>query len=274
MKALFNVLCIVIILVAAIIFAFKTHFLLGIALVLLLLGFAIFRARANYYAFRGTNLFSKGEYEQALVWFKKAYDSKPCPEAHQIGYAYILMRTGNAKQAEQILKQLQQTMNNKDNRIRAQCNLATSYWLQGRKEECLVLLEEVFELYKNSLIYGNLGYFKILNGDVEAALAFNLESYAYNSDDKTIIDNLALNYYLLGQIEQAEEIFAQLMPKSPNFADPHYYYALTLKQQGKTEEAIEQIQVALGKDLAFITPITRDEIEHAALQWKAAIEVL
>jgi Flp pilus assembly protein TadD len=187
MKALINVLSIIIILVTALIFAFKTHYLLGIDLVLLLLGFALFRARANYYALRGAGLFNKGENEQALVWFKKAYDSKPCPEAHQIGYSYILMRTGNAKQAEPILKQIQHTTKSKDNRIQAQSNLATSYWLQGRKEECLSLLEEVFEEYKNSLVYGNLGYFKLLNGDVEAALAFNLEAYAYNSDDKTYL---------------------------------------------------------------------------------------
>jgi Flp pilus assembly protein TadD len=266
MKALINVLSIVIIIFMALIFAFKTHYLLGIALVLLFLGFALFRARANYYALRGTGLFNKSEYEQALVWFKKAYDSKPCPEAHQIGYGYILMRTGNAKQAEPILKKIQHTTKKRDNRIQAQSNLATSYWLQGRREECLALLEEVFEQYKNSLIYGNLGYFKLLNGDFEAALAFNLEAYAYNSDDKTIIDNLAYNYYLLGQMEQAEEIFAQLVPKSPKFADPHYFYALTLEKQGKFEAAIEQIQLALSKDAAFITPITRDEIEQVALR--------
>jgi Flp pilus assembly protein TadD len=266
MKVLINVLSIVIILVIALIFAFRTHYLLGIALILLLLGYVIFRARANYYALRGTGMFNKGDYEQALVWFKKAYDSKPCPEAHQIGYGYILMRSGNAKQAEPILKQIQHKTKNKDNLIQAQCNLATSYWLQGRKEECLSLLEEVFEQYKNSLVYGNLGYFKLLNGDFEAALAFNLEAYAYNSDDKTIIDNLAYNYYLLGQMEQAEEIFAQLVPKSPKFADPHYFYALTLEKQGKFEAAIEQIQLALSKDAAFITPITRAEIEQVALR--------
>jgi Flp pilus assembly protein TadD len=272
MKSIVNVISIIIIVIMALVFAFKTHYLLGIALVLLLIGFSLFRARANYYAIRGTGLFNKGEFEQSLIWFEKAYESKPCPEAHQIGYGYILMRTGNAKQAEQVLKQIQNRTNNKDNRIQAQCNLATSYWLQGKNEECLALLEEVFEQYKNSLVYGNLGYFKLLNGDIEAALTFNLEAYAYNADDKTIHDNLAYNYYLLGQMDQAEELFALLIPKAPKFADPHYFYALTLEKQGKLNTAAEQIQIALNKDIAFITPITRDEIEQAALRLNVSSE--
>nr|WP_162463188.1 tetratricopeptide repeat protein [Paenibacillus psychroresistens] len=272
MKAIINVISIIIIVIVALVFAFKTHFLLGIALVLLLIGFAAFRGRANYYAIRGTKLFSSNEFEQSLVWFKKAYESKPCPEAHQIGYGYILMRTGNAKQAEQVFKQVLRTTKNKDNRIQAQCNLATSYWLQGRNEECLVLLEEVFEQYKNSLVYGNLGYFKLLNGDFESALAFNQEAYAYNGDDKTIVDNLAYNYYMLGQLEQAEEMFALLIPKSPKFADPHYFYALTLEKLGKLDEAAEQIQIAQSKDIAFITPIIRAEIDQAALRLNVSSE--
>jgi tetratricopeptide (TPR) repeat protein len=272
MKSLVNIISVVIILVIAMIFAFRIHILLGIAFALLLVGYYIYRSRANFYALRGSNAYGKGDTEQAIIWFKKAYDSKPCPESHQISYGYILLRTGKAEQAEPLFQHLIRTTKSKDIRIQSQCNLATTYWLQAKKVECLELLAEVFEQYKNSLVYGNFGYFKILIGDVEAALAFNLEAYAYNSDDKTIIDNLAYNYYLLGQMDEAEEKFAQLIPKSPKFADPHYFYALTLEKQGKMEEAIEQIQIALNKDIAFITPITRAEVEQKALSWDLTID--
>lgn len=272
MKSLVNIISVVIILVIAMIFAFQIHVLLGIAFTLLLLGYYIYRSRANYYALRGSNAYGKDDTDQAIIWFKKAYDSKPCPESHQISYGYVLLRTGKAEQAEPLFQNLIRTTKSKDIRIQSHCNLATTYWLQGKKAECLELLAEVFEQYKNSLVYGNFGYFKILNGDVEAALAFNLEAYAYNSDDKTIIDNLALNYYLLGQMDQAEEKFAQLIPKSPKFADPYYFYALTLERQGKTEAAIEQIQRALSRETAFITPITRDEIEQTALRWNLTVD--
>jgi Flp pilus assembly protein TadD len=271
MKSFLNVMSIVIIVVIGTIFAFRTHVVLGIAVILLLIGFSIYRARSNFYAVRANAAFSKGELEQSLHLFKKAYDSKPCPENHQISYCYILLRAGNTEEAEKILKQLEKTTKSRDIRIQAKCNLATTYWLQGNKEQCMTLLEEVFDEIKNTLIYGNFGYFKLLNGDPEAALVFNLEAYAYNADDKTIVDNLALNYYFLGQIEQAEGIFKKLMLLSPKFAEPHYYYALTLNQLGKTEEAIEQLQQALGKELAFITPISREEIKQVAVEWNVDI---
>src|SRR5665647_68688 len=191
MKTLVNVISIVVILFGTMIFAFRIHILLGIGLILLVLAYYIYRSRAVYYALRGSKAFSNGETDQSLIWFKKAYDSKPCPENQQVSYGYVLLRTGNEEQAESIFQNLMRTTKSKEVRIQAQCNLATAYWLQGKKVECLELLNKVFEQYKNSLIYGNLGYFKILNGDVEEALEFNLEAYAYNSDDKTIIDNLA-----------------------------------------------------------------------------------
>jgi tetratricopeptide (TPR) repeat protein len=96
-----------------------------------------------------------------------------------------------------------------------------------------------------------------------------LEAYAYNADDLTILDNVALNYYELGQWTLAEETYQKLMLKSPKFAEPYYYYAQTLKQLGKTGEAIEQINLAATKTLSFVTPLTKEQIEQEVLQLRA-----
>jgi tetratricopeptide (TPR) repeat protein len=274
MKALVKPLLVIVGLLIVIIIAFKVHILLGFGLILLLIGGAVYTSRSSLYALRGSRAFANGNTEQALVWYKKAYASKPCPDKHQIGYGYLLMRSGDPLQAEHVFLYLLQTSKSRDTRVQTQCNLATAYWLQGKKDEGLALLEEVFEHYKNTLVYGNLGYFKILHGNfLEDALAFNLEAYSYNADDHTILDNVALNYYLLGQTEQAEEMYRKLMHKSPKFAEPYYYYSLTLKQQGKTEAAIEQINLALEKKLSFVTPLTHDQIEQEALQLKASVRI-
>jgi Flp pilus assembly protein TadD len=269
MKAFIKPLLIIVGLLIVIIIAFNVHKLLGFAVILLLIGIMLYTSRASLYALRGSRAFAKGELKQALVWYKKAFTSKPCPDKHRVGYGYLLMRSGDLKQAEQVLKQLLQATKTRDTRVQTQCNLATCYWLQGKKSEGLALLEEVFEQYKNTLVYGNLGYFKLLHGDLDEALAFNLEAYSYNADDQTILDNVALNYHLLGQTDQAEEMFQKLMLKSPKYAEPYYYYSQTLQQLGKTELAIEQINLALKKDLSFVTPITREQIEQEAGQLNA-----
>lgn len=69
--------------------------------------------------------------------------------------------------------------------------------------------------------------------DLNESLEFNLEAYAFNNDDQTILDNCALNYYMLGKMTEAEAMFEKLMSKSPKRAEPYYYYALTLNKLGK-----------------------------------------
>ncbi|MFH5187412.1 tetratricopeptide repeat protein [Paenibacillus sp. TAB 01] len=264
MKLLLKLALTGVVLVLIMIIAFRLHTLLGWGLIIVLIGAMVYTSRSSYYAIRGSSAFAADQFEQALAWYRKAYASKPCPEKHQIGYAYLLMRTGKPEQAEAVLQKLLGRTVNHEIRMQARCNLATAYWLQGKRGESVKELEGVFEQYKNTLVYGNLGYFKLMHGDLNESLAFNLAAYAFNSDDKTILDNCALNYYLLGSMTEAEAMFEKLISKSPKYAEPYYYYALTLNKLGKREEAAEQMKQALGKDLAFLTTVTRVEIAEAA----------
>ncbi|ULL16845.1 hypothetical protein DVH26_21780 [Paenibacillus sp. H1-7] len=256
-------------LVLIVFIAFRLYTLLGWGLVIILIGGMVYASRSNYYAIRGSTAFAADQFEQALAWYRKAYASKPCPEKHQVGYAYMLMRTGDPEQAVAVLQKLLSRTANHEIRMQARCNLATAYWLQGKRDDGIKELEGVFEQYKNTLVYGNLGYFKLMHGDLNESLEFNLAAYAFNNDDKTILDNCALNYYMLGQMTEAEAMFEQLISKSPKRAEPYYYYALTLNKLGKKEEAAEQIKLALSKDLSFLTTVTRFEIEEVAKEMDA-----
>ncbi|WP_282942899.1 tetratricopeptide repeat protein [Paenibacillus sp. RC67] len=269
MKFLIKLALTVAALVLIMIIAFRLHTLLGWGLLIVLAGVMVYASRSSYYATRGSTAFASDQFEQALAWYRKAYASKPCPEKHQIGYAYMLMRTGESEQAEAVLHKLLSRTANHEIRMQARCNLATAFWLQGKRDEGVKELEGVFEHYKNTLIYGNLGYFKLMHGDLNETLEFNLAAYAFNSDDKTIMDNCALNYYMLGKMTEAEAMFEKLMSKSPKRAEPYYYYALTLKKLGKKEEAAEQIKQALSKDLSFLTTVTRIEIAEVAKEMNA-----
>jgi Flp pilus assembly protein TadD len=270
LKALWKPLLILLILFIVIYTLFRVHVLLGVGVILLLIGLALYTSRSNIYAFRGNRAFMNKETEQALQWYQKATRCKPCPDKHKIAYGYLLMRSGERSQAEEVFSKLLQQSSNRETLMQAKCNLATCYWLQGKKDEAVALLEEVFEQYKNTLVYGNLGFLKILHGDLNEALAINQEAYSYNSDDITIMDNLALNYYLLDEIDKAHEIYQKLIPKSPRYAEPYYYYALTLNDRGEHEAAVEQINQALEKDISFLSPLTREELEQEAARLKPA----
>ncbi|WP_159881008.1 tetratricopeptide repeat protein [Paenibacillus puerhi] len=250
--------------VIVIVYLFKLHWALGTGVVVLLLGLFVFLNRSALYAQRGNMAYMKGDQEKALELLEKANRMKRVAPQHRIGYGYLLLKAGRPEEAEQVFQDVQRSAVPREVMMQARINLSTAYWLQGRRSDALELMEEVMDEYKNTLAYGNLGYFKVLNGDLEQALVLNEEAYAFNDNDMTILDNLAQNYYLLDRLEEAAEMYDKVMDKSPKHAESYYFYALTLKKLGRLEEAREQSEKALGRELAMVTPLTREDLERLA----------
>ena len=61
----------------------------------------------------------------------------------------------------------------KDIQVQVKQNYALLLWKEGNLSEAIKITEEIIEDYKNTVIYGNLGYFYILDGQKEKALEFN-----------------------------------------------------------------------------------------------------
>jgi len=258
------------VIVVIIVAGFQIHWLLGVGVIAAILIYSVWSNRAIIYAQRGNIAYMKGDEEKALEHLEQAYRTKRGNPQHMVGYAYLLIKKGRLEEAEKILKDILSGGKLPDQiRMQAHVNLATVYWLQGHREQCIKLLEEEQEKLKHTKLYGNLGYYKILLGtDYEAALEYNKEAYEYNDNDVTIIDNLAQNYYFLGRYEEAAEVYEKLMEKSPKSADSYYFYARTLKELGRTDEARDMINKALDKPLATVTPLTRDEVKRLAEELK------
>ncbi|WP_040949971.1 tetratricopeptide repeat protein [Gorillibacterium massiliense] len=253
-----------VVMVVAIVAAFMTHWWLGFILLALIVGISLFVNRSVLYIQQGNRAYMAGDIAKSLALMEKAYKINPNRPNHQLNYGYLLLRASKLDQAEQVLEKLLNAQIAPDAKLQARINLASVYWLQNKHTEALSLLEEALKEVKNTLLYGNLGYFKILDGQLDEALALNLEAYEYNDNDLTILDNLAQNYYLLGRLEEAEEIYVKVIAKSPRYAESYYYYALTLQQLGKRDEAREQIAIALEKELPFIPSVKREDIERLA----------
>ena len=98
-------------------------------------------------------------------------------------------------------------------------------------------------------------------GNPEDALAFMLEAYEYNEDDKTIADNLGELYYIMGEYEKAEKIYEKLLEKSFTTPMPYYNYGRVLKALGKNDQAKAQFSNALDRKFTMVMTVTREEIE-------------
>lgn len=254
-----------VVIVVAVIVGFRIHWGAGLGVIALLAGYGIYTNRAAYYAQKGNIAYTQGDKENALAWMEKAYRTRPNHPQHRVSYAYMLIKSGDTARAEQVLNEVLAGKPASDIRMHALINKATVHWLQNKPEEALRLMEDVYGEFKNTTVYGNLGYFKLLQGEqLEDALAFNQEAYAFNDSDVTILDNLAQNYFMLGRLEEARDMYVKVLEKAPKHAESYYYYALTLQRLGQTEEAREQIVKALEREPALVTSVTREDIEQAA----------
>ncbi|HZG58261.1 tetratricopeptide repeat protein [Paenibacillus sp.] len=225
----------------------------------------MYASRAAFVAARGNLEYMKGNQDKAMALLEKASRLPRVQPKHLTGYAYLLMKAGKPAEAERILNDALPKAKGLD-KMQAQVNLATAMWLQGRREEAVELLERTHAEYKNTTVYGNLGYFKLLLGnDLEEALSFNLEAYGYNDNDLTILDNVAQSYYMLGRYEEAAEWYAKVVAKQPKHAESYYFYAQTLRRLGRAREALEQARTAAAKPLALVTPLSREEPEALAV---------
>ena len=93
----------VLIALAIIIVAFKFNVFLGIAVAIVAIGVGIYNFLPTYYAINGNKAFEIGDEDRAREWYKKACETGRANVKLKSSYAYVLLRTGYADEAEKVL---------------------------------------------------------------------------------------------------------------------------------------------------------------------------
>lgn len=264
MKAIINFL----LPVAVVFLAFKMGGpILGLLAIVAALGYIFYSRLPDIYMAIAKLNYQKDN-EKALKYMEKAYKTMRLAPEHMIHYAYISLREGRLERSERLINAVLAYKRSPEVRYSAKTNQALLLWKQGKLDEAIETLWEVYENYKTTVVYGNLGYFLILAGDYEKALEFNLEAYDYNSTNEVILDNLAQNYYYLGDYENSEKYFNELMELEPKFPVPYFDYAKTLYALGKKQEAVDALNKALEYNFTFLSAVTKEDV----IKFKEEIE--
>lgn len=240
---------------------FTYNMLLGLTVLLLGIAFLIYRSRASLLAYIGSIKYSRGSLEDGIKWFKRSYNTGKAKPKTVTSYAYLLLKSGKLAESERILTELIASHPNKDSDMYAKSNLALVLWKKDELDKAIEMLEEVIKEYRNSTIYGSLGYLLISKGDYDKALQFNLEAYKYNDSNTIIMDNLGQIYHLTGQYEKSVEIYEKLMAKNPTFPAAYYNYGLLLFDTNQLEKSEEMLEKSLGYAFSFLSTIKKEDIE-------------
>ncbi|HOM01258.1 MAG TPA: tetratricopeptide repeat protein [Acetivibrio sp.] len=243
----------------------------GYILFLAFLIYTLYSERSVFYQVFASRAYRKGNTDKAIGWLEKACCTAKSKPAVKILYGYLLLKTGKLEKSEKVFEELLNSNIDNDSMLQAKSNYALVLWKKGQLKDGIKMLEDVFSSYKNTTIYGSLGYLLVLDGDMNKALNFNKEAYEYNSSDAVILDNLGYTYYKIGNIKKAEEIYQKLVSLNPSFPEAYYNYSCVLKNLGTVEKALEMAKKAKNYKMSYLSNLEEKELDDHIKELEALV---
>lgn len=269
-KLLYIVLGIVIV-----VMLFKMNWIYGLIALGVLLAIVIYLLIPTFYITKGNTAYNNNDFKGAKKWYKKAIDTKRTSIKTKVTYTRILLKTGDNDEAEKVLDNILRYSGIKP----ADKNLAKQqrcmvYYRQNRLDEAYDDATEIFEEgYKNSLMYGMIGFFKLLRNDpIDETLDFCLEAYDYDDENRDILDNLSICYYRKGDYEKADEISKRVMELNPKFVEAYYHGAQIALKCGDFKYAKECIDKIPSCTRSEMTTVSEEEIEKLSKEINAGLK--
>ncbi len=214
---------------------------------------------------------SNGDIEGAKALYEEAIAKGMTNPRYLLSYSILLLRNYEFEKAKEILVKTQKVPEiTKEQKQQMFINYAVCCYKLGDMERALDLLEKQAATSKNGLIYETLGYVYVEAGMYEKALEYNTEAVEYDDEDSICLDNLAQTYYRLGDDKRkAKEYFDAAIKAKPGQIDTLYFLAQYDIEDGKQEEAIEKLELALDGRFSPLNYASKEKITELLNQLKA-----
>ena len=230
-------------------------------IIILALSAVVYYYYINFHNIRGQYFAAKGEAQQALSSYEKAYNRKPNVN-NTLNYGYLLLRSGDYEKSEVIINSaFMLSKITEPDKDRARMMLALLNWKRGNLDGAVEIYEKLLEKGENTTIYANLGFLLIEKGDMKVAYDFNKKAYEYNDANNVIADNYAECCYAFGDKEQAYEILHKAVSSRMPIAENYYHFARLLHERSEDDQAEKYISLAKSMSINSLSGITMEDIE-------------
>ncbi len=249
--------------IAIVFFAFRISTLVGMCVSTIVILALVIWQWPNLLTLFGQRAYAQGKNNKALRYLKAGHEHGRAGAGNSSTYAYILLRCGRMDEARVVAnyallnKKLSEADKNQVRQI-----LSLICYKQGDYAEATAMMEQIFENYKTSNVYGTLGYYKILAGS-EDMYAFNEEAYEYNSENKVIIDNKIILHLLREEYAQAQALSQKSIDAGNKGVEIYYHAGQAEEGLGNLAQALEYYRMADSCTRSFMTTVSETEIEKA-----------
>lgn len=212
----------------------------------------------------------EGRFEEAMELYQQAMDEGNRDPQIFLPYSVLLIRNGHYAQAREMLVKNQKLPMNPNQKNQLFVNYAACVYKMGELQKGIDLLERQHQKQPSGMIYETLGYLYIEAGDVEKAMAYNMEAMEYDDEDAITLDNLGqIHYRMLGDKEKAKEYFDKAIEIKPGQIDTLYFLAQYDLEAGDKEAAKEKLEKAMEGRFSPLNHASKEMVQSLLDQLNA-----
>lgn len=216
------------------------------------------------YKYRSRKALANGDFVNAKRYYQRALKCSKYNFKTQMEYVYIILRTGDFEEALDVMNKLLSYKMEPKNRNLATIQRCMCYYKTGNLKDAYKDAQEMYDDgYRSIMLYGLLGYFKILKEPLsDETFEFCLEAYEYADDDRDICDNLLICYYNRGEYQKAKEISDAVLDKAPKFVEAWYHGAQIDIALGDYKSAREKLDKIPDCNRSPMTTIPEEDVKE------------
>lgn len=234
--------------------------------------YVVWSTRSGLLSHLAVRKYRQADFEGALRWFSRAAANKKANATVVLSYALVLLKVGDFDAARACLDRVADQELSDYSKDALAAMRGVLEWKQGSARKAAADLGKLAEESKNANLFGALGALYISIDMLDAAYQIGLEAREFDPYNDTIADNLGRTLYLRGQIDEAEEIFDELIEREARLPEPYLNKALILESRGETEEAAGLVARARDIPYSHLSYYSPEDIELISERIEAKAE--